>query len=241
MEVQCLTIVDDPRKGKTMFALGLLACIYGRDLARIDEQVAWAFRKKSETVYERNMGLVKLGYAWAEEHIDFRVSIPPARPEGPMVVMNGNEAIGMGAIASGMELCAMYPITPATSVSHYLGEVFESFGGMVHQAEDEIAAVGVAIGASYAGKVAFTVTSGPGLALKTEFIGLAAMTEIPLVVVDAARRASTAPDQGRAVRPSRRCTGSPATPAHRHRAGDHRGLLPRDGDGAPSRGRFAAW
>jgi 2-oxoglutarate ferredoxin oxidoreductase subunit alpha len=86
-----------------------------------------------------------------------------------------------------MELCAMYPITPATSVSHYLGEVFEDFGGIVHQAEDEIAAVGVAIGAGYAGKVAFTVTSGPGLALKTEFIGLATMTEVPLVVLNVQR------------------------------------------------------
>lgn len=81
----------------------------------------------------------------------------------------------------------MYPITPATSVSHYLSEVFERFGGIVHQAEDEIAAAGVALGASYAGKVAFTITSGPGLALKTEFLGLAIMTEIPLVVVDVQR------------------------------------------------------
>jgi 2-oxoglutarate/2-oxoacid ferredoxin oxidoreductase subunit alpha len=81
----------------------------------------------------------------------------------------------------------MYPITPATSVSHYLSEVFERFGGVVHQAEDEIAAAGVAIGASWAGKVAFTITSGPGLALKTEFIGLAIMTEVPLVLVDVQR------------------------------------------------------
>jgi 2-oxoglutarate ferredoxin oxidoreductase subunit alpha len=101
--------------------------------------------------------------------------------------VNGNQAIAMGAIASGMELCAMYPITPATSVSHHLGEIFTRFGGMLHQAEDEIAAVGVAIGASYAGKVAFTVTSGPGLALKTEALALAVMTETPLVVVDVQR------------------------------------------------------
>jgi 2-oxoglutarate ferredoxin oxidoreductase subunit alpha len=101
--------------------------------------------------------------------------------------MNGNQAIALGAIAAGMELAAMYPITPATSVSHHLGEVFERFGGIVHQAEDEIAAAGVAIGASYSGKVAFTITSGPGMALKTEFLGLAVMTEIPLVVVDVQR------------------------------------------------------
>ncbi|MFN8574869.1 MAG: 2-oxoacid:acceptor oxidoreductase subunit alpha [Gemmatimonadaceae bacterium] len=187
MEEQCLTLVDNPRKGKNMFALGMLAAIYGRDLARVDEQIAHAFRKKSEAVYQRNVELVRLGYAWAEEHIDFRIDVPPAASDREMVVMNGNEALGMGAIAAGMELCAMYPITPATSVSHYLSEVFDRFGGVVHQAEDEIAAAGVAIGASYAGKVAFTITSGPGLALKTEFIGLAIMTEVPLVVVDVQR------------------------------------------------------
>ena len=187
METECLTLVDNPRKGKNMFALGLLACIYGRDMDRIKEQIAYAFRKKSETVYEQNVGLLELGYAWAEEHIDFRVEVPPAAMTEALVVMNGNEALGLGAIAAGMEMCAMYPITPATSVSHYLSEVFDRFGGMVHQAEDEIAAVGVAIGASYAGKVAFTVTSGPGLALKTEFLGLAVMTEIPLVLIDVQR------------------------------------------------------
>ncbi|MBK8646037.1 MAG: 2-oxoacid:acceptor oxidoreductase subunit alpha [Gemmatimonadetes bacterium] len=187
MEEQCLTLVDDPRKGKNMFALGMLSWIYDRDLERVYEQIAHTFRKKSEAVYQRNVELVNLGYAWAAEHLDFRIAIPPEPNDKAMVVMNGNEALGMGAIASGMELCAMYPITPATSVSHYLSEVFERFGGVVHQAEDEIAAAGVAIGASYAGKVAFTITSGPGLALKTEFLGLAIMTEIPLVVVDVQR------------------------------------------------------
>jgi 2-oxoglutarate ferredoxin oxidoreductase subunit alpha len=187
MEEQCLTLVDNPRKGKNMFALGMLAWIHDRDLARIDEQVAHAFRRKSEAVYQRNVDLVRLGHAWAAANLDIRIDVPPRQDSRPMLVMNGNEAIGMGAVASGMELCAMYPITPATSVSHYLAEVFERFGGVVHQAEDEIAAAGVAIGASYAGKCAFTITSGPGLALKTEFIGLAIMTELPLVVVDVQR------------------------------------------------------
>jgi 2-oxoglutarate ferredoxin oxidoreductase subunit alpha len=187
MEERCLTLVDDPKKGKNMFALGMLACIYARDTVRIKEQIAHAFRKKSEQVYERNVALMQLGWDWAEENIDFRIDVPVQPIDRDFVVMNGNEAIGLGAIASGMELCAMYPITPATSVSHYLSEVFERFGGIVHQAEDEIAAAGVAIGASYAGKVAFTITSGPGLALKTEFIGLAVMTETPLVLVDVQR------------------------------------------------------
>ena len=187
MEEQCLTVVDNPRKGKNMFALGMLACIYARDMDRVREQIAYTFRKKSEEVYRSNVALVELGYAWAEQHLDLRIEILPAVTTDSLVVMNGNEALGLGAIASGMELCAMYPITPATSVSHYLSEVFERFGGIVHQAEDEIAAVGVAIGASYAGKVAFTITSGPGLALKTEFLGLAAMIEMPLVVVEVQR------------------------------------------------------
>ena len=187
MEECCLTIDENPRKGKNMFALGLLASIYRRDLERIEEQIAYTFRKKSDEVYQRNVALMRLGYSWAEEHLDFLIDVPARPSTAPLVVMNGNEALGMGAVASGMELCAMYPITPATSVSHYLAEVFERFGGVVHQAEDEIAAAGVAIGASYAGKVAFTITSGPGLALKTEFIGLAIMTETPLVVIDVQR------------------------------------------------------
>ena len=107
--------------------------------------------------------------------------------EEERIVMNGNQASALGAIAAGMELCAMYPITPATSVSHELAEVIENYGGFVHQSEDEIAAVGVAVGASYAGKVALTVTSGPGMALKTEFLALAIMIEVPLVVLNVQR------------------------------------------------------
>jgi 2-oxoglutarate ferredoxin oxidoreductase subunit alpha len=187
MQEQCLTVVEDPRRGKNMFVLGMLAWIYDRDLDLCRDQIAHAFRKKSEEIYKRNIELLDLGYGWAEENLDFRIRIPAQPTTDPMVVMNGNEAVALGAIAAGMELAAMYPITPATSASHELGDVFEKFGGVVHQAEDEIAAAGVAIGASYAGKVAYTITSGPGLALKTEFLGLAVMIEMPLVVVDVQR------------------------------------------------------
>jgi len=187
MEERCLTIVDNPRRGKNMFALGLLSWIFDRDLDRAREQIAHAFRGKKAEITERNVQLLELGYAWGAEHLDFRYEIGTLEARDPMVVMNGNEAIALGAVAAGLELAAMYPITPATSVSHMLGEVFERYGGVVHQAEDEIAAAGVSIGASYAGRCAFTITSGPGLALKTEFIGLAVMAEIPLVVVDVQR------------------------------------------------------
>ncbi len=185
-EEESLKLVENARRGKNMFALGVLSCVYGRDLERVREQIAHQFRSKPEA-RAQNVALMEAGHAWAEGHLDFRVEVPTAPSSVPMVVMNGNEALAMGAIASGMELCAMYPITPATSVSHFLGEAFHRFGGVLHQAEDEIAAVGVAIGASYAGKVAFTVTSGPGLALKTEFLGLAVMIEVPLVLIDVQR------------------------------------------------------
>ncbi len=187
MEAQTLTLTENPQRGKNMFILGLLAAIYQRDLEVVRDQIRKTFAKKAAAVSESNIALMELGVAWAEEHIGFRFDVPCEMPDQAMVVMNGNQAIGMGAIASGMDLCAMYPITPATSVSHYLSDVFEESGGIVHQAEDEIAAIGVAIGASYAGKIAFTVTSGPGIALKTEFVGLAIMTETPLVIVDVQR------------------------------------------------------
>ena len=187
MEEQCLTVVDNARRGKNMFALGLLCAVFDRDLERAREQIAHAFRGKKKEVTEKNWQLLDLGYAWAKDNLGFRYEIPTMPEGGPKVVMNGNEALALGAVAAGMELAAMYPITPATSVSHMLGEVFEKYGGILHQAEDEIAAAGVAIGSSYAGRCAFTITSGPGLALKTEFIGLAVMAEIPLVVIDVQR------------------------------------------------------
>ena len=187
MEEECLAIVDNPRKGKNMFALGILAWIYSRDRGKIRELIAELFKRKSKEIYDNNVALLDLGHKWAEENLKFRIDVPTIESKIPRVVMNGNQAIGFGAIAAGMELCAMYPITPATSASHHLSDIFEKFGGIVHQAEDEIAAAGVAVGASFAGKVAFTITSGPGLALKTEFIGLAVMTETPLVLVDVQR------------------------------------------------------
>jgi len=187
MEEECLKIVDNPRRGKNMWVLGLLCYLYDRDLELAASQIAHTFRKKSQEITDRNVALLQAGYDWAAENLGFGWEVPPTGDDRPHVVMNGNEAIAMGGVASGMDLAAMYPITPATSVSHHLGEVFLKFGGILHQAEDEIAAAGVAIGASWAGKCAFTITSGPGLALKTEFIGLAIMTEIPLVVVDVQR------------------------------------------------------
>jgi len=187
IEEETLKVVDNPQHGKNMFALGLLAEIYQRDLSIIEKQIAHIFRHKSAKITETNVQLVKNGMAWARENLGFQFQVETIPAEESRVVMNGNQACALGAVAAGMEMCAMYPITPATSVSHELADIIENYGGMVHQAEDEIAAAGVALGASYGGKVALTVTSGPGMALKTEFLALAIMTEMPMVVLNVQR------------------------------------------------------
>ncbi|HZP97372.1 MAG TPA: 2-oxoacid:acceptor oxidoreductase subunit alpha [Candidatus Limnocylindria bacterium] len=201
MEAECRKLVSDPRRGKNMFALGMLCSIYTFDLELAREQVARTFGKKDPKVIAANVKLLEAGWAWAEANLDFKYEIPAMPATEPQVVMNGNVALALGVLASGMEICAMYPITPATSASHYLSEVFERVGGVVHQAEDEIAAVNFAIGSSYAGKCAVTITSGPGLSLKQEGLGLAVMAEIPLVLVDVQRGGPstgqpTKPEQG---------------------------------------------
>jgi 2-oxoglutarate ferredoxin oxidoreductase subunit alpha len=170
-----------------MYALGMLCSIYSFELEMARDQIALAFGKKGQKVIDQNVMLLEAGYAYAREHLDLRFRIPAKAGSGSQIVTNGNTAIALGVMASGMELCAMYPITPATSASHYLSDVFERVGGIVHQAEDEIAACAFAIGASYAGKCTVTITSGPGYSLKQEAIGLAVMAEIPLVVVNVQR------------------------------------------------------
>lgn len=187
MERECLKLVSDARRGKNMFVLGMLCSIYSLDLKSARDQIALTFAKKSANVIKQNVTLMEAGHQWAEANLDFKYSIPAVRAKEARIVCNGNTALALGVLASGMEICAMYPITPATSASHYLSSVFEKVGGVLHQAEDEIAAVSFAIGASYAGKCAVTITSGPGYSLKQEAIGLAVMAEIPLVVINVQR------------------------------------------------------
>jgi 2-oxoglutarate ferredoxin oxidoreductase subunit alpha len=182
-------LTDTPQRGKNTWVVGLLCALYGRDLELAKREIRLIFerKRKGDAVIALNHQLLEAGHAWAIENFDTRFEIPCEPHSEQMVVMNGNAAIALGAMAAGMEVCSMYPITPATSASHYLSADFHHAGGVVHQAEDEIAAVGFAIGASFAGKTALTITSGPGMALKMEFLGLAVMAEVPLVVVDVQR------------------------------------------------------
>ncbi|HHB93499.1 MAG TPA: 2-oxoacid:acceptor oxidoreductase subunit alpha [Thioploca sp.] len=185
MEKECLKYTPKPRLGKNMFVLGMICNIYDRDVKKAYHEIENTFIHKGVKVIELNQQLFQAGYDFAENNLEFHYNIPPWQTEdskNKLIVTNGNQALGLGIMASGMDMVAMYPITPATSASHYLAEVYHTVGGFVHQAEDEIAAVGFAIGSSFAGKTACTITSGPGLALKTEFLALAVMAEIPLVV-----------------------------------------------------------
>jgi 2-oxoglutarate ferredoxin oxidoreductase subunit alpha len=187
MEEECLKLTANARRGKNMFALGILCHIYSFDLQAGREQIALTFGKKEKSVIDANVMLLEAGHKWAQANIDFSFHIPATPADKPQISINGNTSLALGVMASGMDICAMYPITPATSASHYLSEAFEKVGGIVHQAEDEIAACAFAIGASYAGKCTVTITSGPGYSLKQEAIGLAVMAEIPLVVVNVQR------------------------------------------------------
>ncbi|MFW5653720.1 MAG: 2-oxoacid:acceptor oxidoreductase subunit alpha [Planctomycetota bacterium] len=187
IEDACRKYTKSVRLGKNMFVLGMLCHIYQRDINLALAEIETIFGRKGEKVVESNQILLRGGYDFARESLPFIYEIPVAKAAEDLVVLNGNQAAGLGIMAAGIEVVSMYPITPATSVSHYLAGVYHSVGGIVHQAEDEIAAIGFGIGCSYAGKTACTVTSGPGLALKSEFIGLAVMAEIPLVILDVQR------------------------------------------------------
>jgi 2-oxoglutarate ferredoxin oxidoreductase subunit alpha len=145
------------------------------------------FRRKGERVVEANLKCFRLGHAQASSMHPQHASLGEltSRPRGQVV--NGNQALALGALDAGLNFFAGYPITPATSIMEMVAKELPRLGGWMHQAEDEIAAAGAVLGAAFAGKRAMTATSGPGLALMSEMIGMAVMAEIPAVFVDVQR------------------------------------------------------
>src|SRR5271157_1891459 len=109
MERECLKLVSDARRGKNMFALGMLCNIYSFDLALGKEQIELAFGKRDRRIVDANVNLLQAGYDWAETNLDFKYRIPAERATEPQIVINGNTALALGVLASGMEICAMYP------------------------------------------------------------------------------------------------------------------------------------
>ncbi len=176
------------RFGKNMVALGAVARLFGFPLEGLREGIRRKFGKKSEAVVTANLRALDLGARYVEEHLEIRHEVRFPEGDGnPRIVLSGNEAIAFGAVTAGCRFYAGYPITPATGVMEWLARVLPLLDGDMVQAEDEIAAICMCLGASFAGKKVMTATSGPGLALMSEALGLAAMAEVGVVVVDVQR------------------------------------------------------
>ncbi|WP_346763600.1 2-oxoacid:acceptor oxidoreductase subunit alpha [Nocardioides sp. GY 10113] len=183
----------DAGRSKNMFALGLLSWMYGRPTEPTVAFVEKKFAKKPD-IRDANIAAFKAGWNFGETTETFVVQYeikPAALAPGTYRNITGNLALSYGLVAAGVRsglpvFLGSYPITPASDILHELSK-HKAFGVTTLQAEDEIAGIGSAIGAAFAGALGITTTSGPGIALKSEAIGLAVMTELPLVIVDVQR------------------------------------------------------
>jgi len=183
----------DGERAKNMFALGLLCWMYGRSVEPSETFVREKFARKPE-IAEANVLALRAGWNYGETTEAFATTyeVAPAKlAPGQYRQISGNTALSYGIIAAGQladvqVVLGSYPITPASDILHELSK-HKNFGVLTFQAEDEIAGIGAALGASYGGALGVTSTSGPGVALKSEFIGLAVMTELPLLVIDVQR------------------------------------------------------
>ena len=175
--------------GKNVVAVGATAALFGLSTEHISRLLRERFGRKGEEILNKNFAALDAGIRYVEEHISDRSSygLEPGDISPDVIVVSGNQAVGLGALAGGLEFFAGYPITPASDIMEFLAENLPKVGGSVVQAEDEIASIGMVLGASYAGKRAMTSTSGPGLSLMVEMLGLGSMAEIPAVIVDTQR------------------------------------------------------
>ena len=186
--------------GKNVVAVGAMAALFGLDPEFVQQLLHQRFARKGEEILGKNLKALEAGIGYVERNIPERAALqiqPAPKDNRPRMVVSGNQAVAMGSLAGGCRVYAGYPITPATDIMEFLAAELPKVGGAVVQAEDEMAAMGMAIGASYAGRRAMTATSGPGFSLMIELLGLAAMAEIPVVVVDAQR---TGPSTGMPTR-----------------------------------------
>ncbi len=176
-------------KAKTSVVLGLVSGWLGIPREALLRGLKKKFGGKGAGLFEANERALASGFEYAQTHplAEPRVLARPAAPTGPKLLCDGNDMCAAGAIFSGVEFFGGYPITPSTEVMQILSRELLQHGGVVLQAEDEISGVGAALGASYAGKKSMTATSGPGMSLKTEILGLASIAELPLVVLNVQR------------------------------------------------------
>lgn len=174
---------------KNMVAIGATSAVLDLDIHVFEDVVREIFGKKGEQVVAKNMEAIQAGFDYMKVKMDGNVpTMVLEKADGKhRMFMIGNDAIALGALAGGCRFMAAYPITPASDIMEYLIKKLPALGGTVIQTEDEIAACTMAIGASYGGVRALTASSGPGLSLKAEAIGLSGITETPIVIVDTQR------------------------------------------------------
>jgi 2-oxoglutarate ferredoxin oxidoreductase subunit alpha len=175
-------------KGKNIYALGLIAKMFDLNIPKLEKLLGERFTGKDPSILNNALAAFHAGYSHSLGNIleTFKF-VDAQKKDGTQVVMNGNEAIGYGLIAAGVRFGAGYPITPWSDIMELLRRELPKYGGTFIQTEDEIAAISMAIGGSYAGRVAVTGSSGPGISLKTEALGWAVMAEMPLVIIDVQR------------------------------------------------------
>jgi 2-oxoglutarate ferredoxin oxidoreductase subunit alpha len=174
---------------KNMVAMGALSQLFNISEQALREVLSSKFAKKGETVLAGNLAAFTRGRELAAllpKTDAWRVS-DPTNEKRDVILVSGNDAVGMGSLIAGLDFFAAYPITPATEIARYVARHLPKRGGTLIQAEDEIASVSQVVGASFAGKKAMTATSGPGLALMAEMLGMSFMSETPCVVVDVQR------------------------------------------------------
>jgi 2-oxoglutarate ferredoxin oxidoreductase subunit alpha len=176
------------RLAKNIVAVGVIAWFLGFPLAPVEQLIRERFARRGQAILENNLKALGAGSAHADQFLKMRSFVPiPLDGGEPKLVMSGNEAVALGAIAAGMRYYFGYPITPSTEIMSWLSRNLPKVGGALLQVEDEIAAICGVLGASWAGAKAMTATSGPGLSLMSEAIGLLSMAEIPAVIVDSQR------------------------------------------------------
>jgi 2-oxoglutarate ferredoxin oxidoreductase subunit alpha len=175
-------------KGKNIFALGLVAKMFDLNVPKLEKLIGERFGGKDSSILNNAMSAFHAGYSHSLGNVleTFKF-VDSQHKTGQQVVMNGNEALAYGLIAAGVRFGAGYPITPWSDVMEILRRELPKYGGTFVQCEDEIASISMAIGASFAGRVAITGSSGPGISLKTEALGWAVMAEIPLIICDVQR------------------------------------------------------
>ncbi|HXG51093.1 MAG TPA: 2-oxoacid:acceptor oxidoreductase subunit alpha [candidate division Zixibacteria bacterium] len=176
------------RISKNIVVLGVLSHLLGLPKPAVEKLLSEKFARKNRAVLEHNLEALRRGLDYAREHCSGRktIRLPPGGKQNKLL-LSGNEAVALGAVAAGVKCFFGYPITPASEIMEWLALHLPRLGGKVLQTEDEIAAIGCLAGASWAGARSMTATSGPGLSLMSETIGLLTMAEIPAVIVDSQR------------------------------------------------------